>query len=132
MFAAGILRGPAAMNGSVRGTALVMLAAGLPVLIASMLAARRRSARAMMLWLGSAAYLAYNAVMLLFATPFNHLFLLYVAMLSLSIWSVAAAVVRRPLHPHRGRHPRDPGGHDGRGVRRRDDSGRGARTPPRG
>ncbi len=92
VFAADILRGPAAMNGSVRGTALVMLAAGLPVLIASMLAARRGSARAMLLWLGSAAYLAYNAVMLLFATPFNHLFLLYVAMLSLSIWSVAAVL----------------------------------------
>jgi hypothetical protein len=38
-FAVGILRGPAAMNGSVRGTALVMLAAGLPVLIMSILAA---------------------------------------------------------------------------------------------
>ena len=92
VFAAGILRGPAAMNGSVRGTALVMLAAGLPVLIASMLAARRGSARAVLLWLGSAAYLAYNAVLLLFATPFNHLFLLYVAMLSLSIWSVATVL----------------------------------------
>ena len=92
VFAAGILRGPAVMNGSVRGTALVMLAGGLPVLIMSMAAARRGSARAMLLWLGSAAYLAYNAVMLLFATPFNHLFLLYVAILSLSIWSVAAVL----------------------------------------
>jgi hypothetical protein len=39
----------------------------------------------MLLWLGSPAYLDYNAVLLLFATPFNHLFLLYVAMLPLSI-----------------------------------------------
>ncbi len=92
VFAAGILRGPAVMNGSGRGTALVMLAVALPVLIASMLGARRGSARAVVFWLGSAAYLIYNAVMLLFATPFNHLFLLYVAILSLSVWSVVAVL----------------------------------------
>jgi hypothetical protein len=43
---------------------------------------------------GATAYLLYNAVMFLFATPFNRLFLLYVAMLGLSIWSLAERSIR--------------------------------------
>ena len=38
-------------------------------------------------WLGAVAYIIYQAVLFLFGTPFNSLFLLYVAMLSLGFWS---------------------------------------------
>jgi hypothetical protein len=90
-FAApGVLRGPAVMNGSARGTALTMLVAGLPVLIASVWAARRGSDRAVIMWLGAAGYVVYNAVLLLLATPFNRLFLIYVAMLSLALATLAS------------------------------------------
>lgn len=92
-FAGGLLTGPAAMNGSARGTALVVLVIAVPMLVLSMRAAARGSARALMIWLGAAGYLLYNAVMFLFATPFNELFLLYVAMLSLAVWSVVAVLV---------------------------------------
>jgi hypothetical protein len=37
--------------------------------------------------------LTYNALMLLFATPFNPLFLLYVAGLALSVWSIGALLL---------------------------------------
>ena len=88
-FADGVLRGPAVMNGSARGTALVLLLAGVPLLVACPLAVRRASARwalrALLAWVGVAGYVVYNAVMLLFGTPFNSLFLLYDAMLGLGI-----------------------------------------------
>jgi len=93
----GILRGTAVMNGSARGTALVMLLLGVPVLTVSMWLARAGSARAVLSWLGAAAFVLYNSVMLLFATPFNRLFLLNVAMLALAAWSVGALVWQTDL-----------------------------------
>jgi hypothetical protein len=80
------------MNGSARGTALAMLLLGVPVLAVSMGLAWAGSARAVLSWLGVAAFMLYNSVMLLFATPFNRLFLLDVAMLALAAWSVGAVV----------------------------------------
>jgi hypothetical protein len=88
----GVLRGTAVMNGSARGTALVVLLVGVPVLAGSMWLASRGSAAAVLTWLGAAAYLLYNSLMFAFATPFNRLFLLYLAMLSLSAWSIAGIV----------------------------------------
>lgn len=87
-----VLRGPAAMNGSARGTALVMLLGATPLLVGAMAAARRGSVRGLLLWLGGVAYLAYNSVMLLLGTPFNALFPLYDAVLGLSIWSAIVLV----------------------------------------
>jgi hypothetical protein len=62
-------------------------------------------------WLGSLAYIAYNAVMFNFAARFNSLFLLFAAMLSLSFWAlltlirsldldeISAAAARVPVRP---------------------------------
>jgi hypothetical protein len=80
------------MNGSARGTALVVLFVAVPALVRSMVAASRGSARAVIAWLGAAAYITYNSVLFLFATPFNELFLLYEAMLALSLWSMVAVL----------------------------------------
>jgi hypothetical protein len=84
----GSVTGTAVMNGSARGTALVMLLAALPLLALSTRAAAHGSARAGLARAGATAYLLYNAVMFLFATPFNRLFLLYVALLGLAVWSL--------------------------------------------
>jgi hypothetical protein len=89
-----VMRGPAAMVGSARGTALVMLVVGVPLLVGSMLAACRGSVRALPLWLGAVAYLGYNAVMLLLGTPFNVLFLAYDAVLGLSVWTAVTLLYR--------------------------------------
>jgi hypothetical protein len=91
-FLDGILTGPAVAVGNARGTALVILVLGVPVLLGSIALTRRGSVRALFVWLGATAYLLYNAVMFLFATPFNHLFLVYVAMLSLALWTVVLLV----------------------------------------
>ena len=58
---AGVLRGTAVMNGSARGTSLVVLLIGVPLLASSMLAASRGSAGAALTWLGAAAFLLYNS-----------------------------------------------------------------------
>jgi len=89
LFVPGVLRGTAVMNGSARGTALVALVVAVPVLVLAMAAAARASARAVVVWLGAVAYLLYNAVLFLLATPFNSLFLLYAAMFALAVWSAA-------------------------------------------
>jgi hypothetical protein len=92
-FIPDVLSGTAVMNGSARGTALVVLLVGVPVLAGSVLAARRGSTRGLAVWLGTVSYLTYNAVMFSFATPFNRLFPLYVAMLSLSIFLLAGVAI---------------------------------------
>lgn len=91
---ADVLSGPDVMQGSARGTALVMLAVAVPVLVASMASAHRGSDRATIWWLGSTAYLLYNIVLLLFGTPFNALFLFYEATLGLAIASLIALLRR--------------------------------------
>ena len=83
----GLLRGPAVMNGSARGTALAVLLAGVPVLAGSMLLAARGSAGAVITWLGAVAFLLYNSVLFVFGTPANRLFPAYLAMLALAAWS---------------------------------------------
>lgn len=88
LFGSGALGGPAVSIGNARGTALVVLAVGVPALVVSMLVTARGSVRALVVWLGAAAFLLYNAQMFVFATPFNNYFLAYVAMLSMAIWSI--------------------------------------------
>ena len=85
-----VLRGTAVMNGSARGTALVVLLAGVPALACSMLLAARGSAAAVITWLGAAGFLLYNSLMFVFATPANRLFPLYLAMLALAASSAGA------------------------------------------
>ena len=92
LFVPGVLRGPAVMNGSARGTALVMLVVGLPLLVLSMYLAGRGSIRAHIVWLGVVAYVIYNAVMFILGTPLNQLYLVYEAMLALSIWSAILVI----------------------------------------
>jgi len=93
----GLLHGPEAMQGSARGTALVLIVVAVPVLlVASSLADRGRGA-ALVVWCGALLYIVYNAALFLFLTPFNAAFLLYVTMLSAAVWSVGLVVARRDL-----------------------------------
>jgi hypothetical protein len=86
------LTGPAVTTGNARGTALVMMVAGVPLLVLAMLGATRGSWRFHVVWLGIVSYLTYNAVLLLFGTPLNSLFLLYVATFSLGLFSLGTLV----------------------------------------
>jgi hypothetical protein len=91
-FSPDLLHGAPGMDGSARGTALVVLVAGVPLLVTSMWATSRGSARAMFVWAGAVAFLLYQSVLFALATPFNVLFLAYEAMLALGIWSAVALI----------------------------------------
>lgn len=100
LWASGMLIGPAAMNGSARGTALVVLLVAVPTAAAAAAASVCRGRLAAPgVWLGAVGYLAYNAALFLFATPYNRAFLLYVAMLGLAVWTFGGllAAVRRQV-----------------------------------
>jgi hypothetical protein len=94
-----LLTGPAAMNGSARGTAAVVLLAA-AVLVA---ASTRPGPVARVVEIGGTAYLLYNAVLFCFATPFNRLFLAYVALLGLAAATLVVLLpgVRADLDGHR-------------------------------
>jgi len=81
----GFLVGPPVMNGSARGTALVIFLVGAPALLVSGRRAHNGSTRALLVWAGMAMFLTYNSFMLLAATPLNRLFLLYVAAFGLAV-----------------------------------------------
>jgi hypothetical protein len=66
-----------------------MPAAGVP-LIGSHCATPCGRSAALPGWVGTVADLLDNAIMLLSLTPFNALFLVYVALPSLALWSVVA------------------------------------------
>ena len=89
-----LLTGPAAMNGSARGTALVVLGVAVPSLMLSLHSIRGGSLVSTAILLGTLGYLTYNSMMFVFGTPYNRLFLLYVGMLSLSLWSLLVLVWR--------------------------------------
>lgn len=97
-FVDGILNGTPVMNGSARGTALTMFALALPVLAVGLVTSTRGSVWGRAALIGALAYLTYNATLLVYATPFNELFLAYVALLGLSLWSLVSALLDpRPL-----------------------------------
>jgi hypothetical protein len=85
-----LIHGPAVMVGSMRGTALVMLVLGIPLLVGAMavVAARRGGLLAVVGWIAGLVFLTYQAWMFLFAVPFNGFFLIYVAMLASGFWAI--------------------------------------------
>lgn len=92
-FVDGILNGTPVMNGSARGTALTMFALALPVLVIGRFTSARGSVRGRAALIGALGYLTYNATLLVYATPFNELFLAYVALLGLSLWTLVSALL---------------------------------------
>ncbi|HET7688834.1 MAG TPA: hypothetical protein VFK41_00510 [Nocardioidaceae bacterium] len=106
LFFPDLLGGTEVTIGNLRGTAFVVLVLGVPLLLAGLASTRRGSARGAAMLLGAHAYLLYQGVLFCFATPFNALFLSYVAMLGLALWSLIALFlqldvteVARQVHP---------------------------------
>ncbi len=93
----GLLHGPEAMQGSARGTSLVLVAVAVPVLLVALLKASRGSGAAALVAAGALVYVVYNAVLLLFLTPFNGAFLVYEALLGCALWSLGYLGAVRPV-----------------------------------
>jgi hypothetical protein len=82
----GVLSGTPVMNGSCRGTALVVLLGTVPVLLGAAWWARAHdSARATIVWFGAVLHLLYNGLLIVVGTPLNRFFLLYEAWVGLAV-----------------------------------------------
>ena len=82
----GLLHGPAAMQGSARGTALVLLLVTVPVLLISLWRALQGSGAALLTWGGDLLHVVYIAVLLIFLKQFNGAYLVDVAMRGTPHW----------------------------------------------
>jgi hypothetical protein len=83
-----------------RGTDLATLLAAVPVLVIALVLARHGSDRARLVWLGVLAYNVYNYAFYLFGTAFNDFFMLYAALLSLSLIALVGAAPGVLVIPH--------------------------------
>jgi hypothetical protein len=70
------------------GQDLVTLVVALPVLVVSAILALRGSMRGHLVWLGALGYLVYTYLSYALAIEFNPLFLVYVALLGLSLYAL--------------------------------------------
>jgi len=77
---------------ALRGGDLTTLAVAVPVLIGSLVSIRRGSHAAQAVWLGVLAYSVYNYAYFAFGAEFNDIFVLHIALFSLSIITLALAV----------------------------------------
>ena len=92
-FYPAVFRVPAVTTGNARGADIVILLVAIPALVISMALAARGSLRAQIVWLGALGYILYNAVFFAFDVVFNPLFLVYVAVLSLALWSLVVLLM---------------------------------------
>jgi hypothetical protein len=88
-----LFRDTAMTAGNAQGTDLVILVVALPALLVSMLLTARGSIRAQIVWLGVLSYLLYNATFFAFDVAFNQMFLVYIAVLSLAVWSLVTLLL---------------------------------------
>ncbi len=77
---------------ALRGGDLTTLAVAVPVLLGSLVFARRGSQAAQAVWLGVLAYSVYNYAYFAFGAEFNDIFVLHIALFSLSIITLVLAV----------------------------------------
>jgi hypothetical protein len=92
LFWAGLYRDNTLVTAAFRGNDLVTLLVAVPGLLIGLLLARRGSRRAQLVWMGMLAYMLYNYVFYLYGAVFNRFFLLYVALVSLSIVTLVISV----------------------------------------
>ena len=71
-----------------KGNDLVTLFVAVPLLVAALILARRGSRMAPLLWMGILDYMLYNFAFYLFGAAFNWFFLLYTALLGLSVFAL--------------------------------------------
>ena len=75
------------------GQDLIVLVAGLPLLIISMLMTRRGSVHGVIMWLGTLSFIFYAYATYAFAGLMNVFFLLYTALMGLSVFSMIGILI---------------------------------------
>jgi hypothetical protein len=94
LFLDGTYRDNTWVTSAWRGNDAVTLGLAVPLLVASMLRSRLGSLRARLVWLGMLAYTLYGYAFYLFGAAFNRFFLVYAALLALSILALLSTLGR--------------------------------------
>jgi len=92
LFADGLYRDGAWAREAFRGADLVTLVLAVPLLIAGLVLSMRGSRRGQVVWIGLLGYAVYNYAYGVFGAEFNDLFLLHIAILSMSLFALACAL----------------------------------------
>ncbi|HLE29872.1 MAG TPA: hypothetical protein VI793_17230 [Anaerolineales bacterium] len=88
LFISGLYRDNLFVTSAWKGNDLVTLAVAVPILVAALILAMRGSLKAQLIWVGVLDYMLYNYAFYLFGAAFNWFFLIYVALLALSIFAL--------------------------------------------
>jgi hypothetical protein len=109
LFWEGLYRDNTLVTAAFRANDLITLVVAVPGLIVATLMVRRGSARARLVWMGLLAYMLYNYVFYLYGATFNRFFLLYVALVALSITALIVSVANLDVQAiSQAFHPRTP------------------------
>jgi hypothetical protein len=81
-----------------KGNDLVTLFIAVPLLVAALIFSARGSMQAQLLWMGVLDYMLYNFAFYLFGAAFNGFFLLYTALLGLSIFAILFGLANLDLN----------------------------------
>ncbi|MDB4896572.1 MAG: hypothetical protein JWN15_2834 [Firmicutes bacterium] len=92
LFIPGLYRDTPYLVAQAKGQDLVTLLIAVPALAVTLFYVRRGSARANLAWIGLLGYMLYTYTTYAFGSAFNEFFLIYVALFSLSIFTLVAAV----------------------------------------
>jgi hypothetical protein len=103
LFAEELYRDGAWAREAFRGADLVTLVLAVPLLIGSLILSVRGSRRGQVVWIGLLGYAVYNYAYGVFGAEFNDVFLLHIAILSMSLFALACALpslaARWPARP---------------------------------
>ena len=80
------------------GNDAVTLFLAVPIFVAALAASQRNSLKAQLIWMGMLDYMLYNYAFYLFGTAFNVFFLIYVALLGLSIFALIYGLTTLDVH----------------------------------
>jgi hypothetical protein len=94
LFLPGLYRDNSWTTAQLRGNDLVTLLVAVPLLVGALVLARQGSVRAQLIWLAMLAYMLYNYIFYLYGTTFNSFFLLYVALLTLSLVGLVGLLLK--------------------------------------
>ena len=103
LFMDGLYRDNAFVTTTWLGNDAVTLFLAVPILIGALIFSGRGSLKAQLLWMGALDYMLYNYAFYLFGAAFNAFFLIYAALLGLSILALIFGLVNLDVTRIRGR-----------------------------
>jgi hypothetical protein len=97
LFISGLYRDNTWVTTQLQGNDLVTLAVATPLLVWALFLLKQDSPRVQLVWLAMLGYMLYNYVFYLYGATFNYFFLLYVALVALSVFALILALTKIDL-----------------------------------